>query len=117
MRELLEGEELLHIAQDDVKLTVGVSDKAIELYTDGRPLRQETDKGEIIRKAAWEGDILVVRSDMPNGGTMTRTYRLAEGGRSLHVTVLIEPAGGPGKIQIEYHYDAVLGEEGRQSHN
>jgi hypothetical protein len=110
MEEGMRGAEALEISQSGVEITVNETgdEKTVHTqtyFTDGRKSEQGTERGKLETRAKWKGQKLVVEMKTEHGGTITRTYELASGGRQLYVTVKIENEGMPGAISIRSVYD------------
>ncbi len=110
MEEGMRAAEALEISQRGVEITVNETgdEKTVHTQTyitDGRKAERDTERGKLETRAKWKGQKLVVEMKTQHGGTITRTYELASGGRQLYVTVKIENEGMPGTISIRSVYD------------
>jgi hypothetical protein len=110
MEEGMRAAEALEITQSGVEVTVNeTGDERIvhtQTYiTDGSKAEKDAERGKLETRAKWKGQKLVVEMKTEHGGTITRTYELASGGRQLYVTVKIENEGMPGAISIRSVYD------------
>ena len=110
MEEGMRAAEALEILQSGVEITVNETgdEKTVHTqtyFTDGRKAERDTERGKLETRAKWKGQKLVVEMKAQHGGTITRTYELASGGRQLYVTVKIENEGMPGAISVRSVYD------------
>ena len=110
MEEGMRAAEALEITQSGAEVTVNeTGDEKIvhtQTYiTDGSKAEKDTERRKLETRAKWKGQKLVVEMKTEHGGTITRTYELASGGRQLYVTVKIENEGMPGAISIRSVYD------------
>jgi hypothetical protein len=110
MEEGMRAAEALEIAQSGVEITVNETgdEKTVHTqtyFTDGRKSERGTERGRLETKAKWKGQKLVIEMKMESGGTITRSYELASGGRQLQVTVKIENQRMPEAISIRSVYD------------
>jgi hypothetical protein len=110
MEEGMRAAEALEITQSGSEVTVNETgdEKTVHTQTyitDGSKAEKDTERGKLETRAKWKGQKLVVEMKTEHGGTITRTYELASGGRQLYVTVKIENEGMPGAISIRSVYD------------
>ncbi len=110
MEEGMRAAEALEISQSGVEITVNETgdEKTVHTqtyFTDGRKSEQGTERGKLETRAKWKGQKLVIEMKMESGGTITRTYELASGGRQLYMTVKIENERMPEAISIRSVYD------------
>ncbi len=110
MEEGRRAAEALEITQSGVEITVNETgdEKTVHTQTyitDGRKSEQRTERGKLETRARWKGQKLVIETKMERGGTITRTYELASGGRQLNMTVKIENERMPEAISIRSVYD------------
>ena len=76
------------------------------LYTDGRVINREGERGSLELRAFWQDDALVVERTFDNGRQITQTYALSEDGQQLYVTIRIEGDRLPQPVEFRRVYDA-----------
>lgn len=108
MGALMEATVAFEIVQDDSSVTFATSGREkLVLYSDGRKVKHSVEGfGTVETKARWKGDKLVVERQMPQGGKVTRTYRISEDGQRLYVMVKLEGGRMPRPIEYRQVYDA-----------
>ena len=100
------GANTLVITQDASTVTFGVGDRSRTLYTDGRVITREGERGSLELRAFWQDDALVVERTFDNGRQITQTYALSEDGQQLYVTIRIEGDRLPQPVEFRRVYDA-----------
>ncbi|HEY6401135.1 MAG TPA: hypothetical protein VI479_06985 [Blastocatellia bacterium] len=103
--------ELLKITHSDPEFQVaGNNDFSRTIVTDGRKVSATTPKGESIETTArWQGSQLVVVTQRANGGKLTQTYSLGEGGEQMTVLIQIASQRLDRPIEMRFVYDADAG--------
>ncbi|MBO0720513.1 MAG: hypothetical protein J2P41_06815 [Blastocatellia bacterium] len=105
--------ESLKIVHTDPEFRVaadGENGVSKTFFTDGRPVRNSTERrGKEVEEettARWQGEQLVVVTQMGQGGKRSLTYKLAEGGRQMVVSAQVTNPKLDRPIQIRLVYDA-----------
>ena len=100
--------ESLKIAHNDPEFQVtGNNDFSRRIFTDGRKVNVTTQKGESVETTAqWRGSQLVVVTQRANGGKLTQTYSLEEGGERMFVLIQIAGQRLDRPIEMRFVYDA-----------
>jgi hypothetical protein len=103
--------EVLKITHNDPEFQVaGNSDRSRQIFTDGRKINVTTQNGESIETTArWQGSRLVVVTQRANGGKLTQTYSLGEGGPQMIVLIQIASQRLDRPIEMRFVYDADAG--------
>jgi hypothetical protein len=114
MQSLQEGVRLLDINHQDPELTIlYADDRERFLYTDGREIVDEIERGIFEASAKWKSNKRIVfRGETTNGAKLTETYELADNGRQLYVTTKIEGSGRMPSISFKRVYDPAVPVEG-----
>ncbi len=102
----LRGGNTLVITQDASTVTFGAGDRSRTLYTDGRVITREGERGSLELRAFWQDDALVVERTFDNGRRITQTYALSEDGKQLYVTIRIEGDRLSQPVEFRRVYDA-----------
>ncbi len=102
----LRGANTFVITQDASTVTFAVGDRSRTLYTDGRVITREGERGSLEVRAFWQDDALVVERTFDNGRQITQTYALSEDGQQLYVTIRIEGDQLPQPVEFRRVYDA-----------
>ena len=98
------GANTIVITQDASTVTFGVEDRSRTLYTDGRVITREGERGSLELRAFWQGDALVVERTFDNGRQITQTYALSQDDQQLYVTIRVE--GDRQSVEFRRVYDA-----------
>jgi hypothetical protein len=103
--------EVLKITHNDPELQMaGNNDFSRKIFTDGRKVSSTTPKGESLETTArWQGSQLVVVTQRTNGGKLTQTYSLGEGGAQMIVLFQIAGQRLDRPIEMRFVYDADAG--------
>ncbi len=103
--------EVLKIVHNDPEFQViGDNNITRRLFTDGRKVNFTTPKGETVETTArWQGSRLVVETKRLNGGKVTQTYALGEGGEQMIVLTQIVSQRLNRPIELRFVYDAEAG--------
>jgi len=103
--------EVLRIIHNDPEFQVtGNNNFSRQLFTDGRKVSATTPKGESFETTArWQGSQLVVVTQRANGGKLTQTYTLGQGGEQMIVLIQIAGQRLDRPIEIRFVYDAEAG--------
>ncbi len=102
----LRGANTLVITQDASTVTFVRGDHSRTLYTDGRVITREGERGSLELRAFWQDDALVVERTFDDGRQITQTYALSEDGQRLYVTIRIEGDQLPQPVEFRRVYDA-----------
>ena len=99
---------LLRISESDSIVSVtSDSGAVVDLYTDGRKVKQTVEGGgDIEIKAHWQGNDFVVERKVSGGGKVTEDYLTSQDGKQLFVIVSLDTGRGR-SIEFRRVYDAL----------
>lgn len=98
----------LEITQSEATVEIaGPRGRSITLYTDGRTITRDLERGRVEIRAGWEGDALVVERVMEDRLTVTLRFELSTDRSQLDLTTRIEGERLPEPIEFRRVYDRV----------
>jgi hypothetical protein len=101
-----QGLTRLEIRHEEPRLLViDADDRDRTIYTDGRKVKRDSERGLVEVQAKWKKDKLVVERKQGRGGTLKETYELSPNGDQLYVTTKM--GGRMGSMKFRRVYDAV----------
>jgi hypothetical protein len=104
---MMRGLERLEIQHQDPKLLIiYADDRDRTIYTDGRKVNRDSERGLVEVQAKWRKGKLVVERKPERGPKLKETYELSSSGDRLYVTSEID-GGRMGSMELRRAYDAV----------
>ena len=105
------GAERVRITQEDPNLTIHFNDNRERvLYTDGRSLEEQTQRGLVSVKAEFKKKGRLVVKTVPfDGPEATETWKLSEDRERLTIEIKVKTPFGS-TVSFERVYDAVSAE-------
>jgi len=99
---------LLRISESDSIVSVtSDSGAVVDLYTDGRKVKQTVEGGgDVEIKAHWQGNDFVMERKVSGGGKVTEDYLKSQDGKQLFVIVSLDTGRGR-SIEFRRVYDAL----------
>jgi len=107
------GLDRLEIRHEEPRLYIVSADGSDRtIYTDGRKVKRDSERGLVEVQAKWKKARLVVERKM-DGGKLKDTYELAPNGDRLYVTTKMS-GGRMGSMEFRRVYDAVSEDSSEQ---